>query len=316
MSDLSDLKVTLPELPDDLNELDDLIRIEESKHKDLKPDNEARIVWYGDRKEVTDYALVYIHGFTASQAEGYPTHIEFGKRYGCNVFLSRLYGHGLDDDALSDLTPKKLVESAAYALAIGNKIGKKVILMGTSTGASLSLYLTSIFTDIKGLIIYSPLIEFYDKRVLLLGNPAVNYMMTNILKLKYIYAHINTSDEEKQYWYSHYRIEGVKALKQFVQSTMTPETFQKITLPVFMGYYYKDKQKHDHKVSVPAMLKMFSQLGTPSRFKRKINFQKSGAHVIASSITSNDYYSVMEETFNFTEDILRMKPVLNALDQD
>lgn len=311
MSSPANLNVTLPELPDDLSLLDDQINQEEFAHKDLKPDNQARIVWYDGNKAITEYALVYIHGFTASQGEGYPTHIDFGKRYGCNVYLSRLFGHGLGDDALDKLTPQHLIDSATRALAVGKKIGKKVILMATSTGATLAIYLASIFKEVKAVIAYSPLIEFYDKWVNLLGNTGINYAVTHFFNMKYVYAHINTSDKENQYWYNHYRIEGLHALSRLVKLTMNSETFKKVTQPFFLGYYYLDEKNHDHKVSVPAMLKMFDQLSTPAKLKRKINFQQSNAHVIASSITSKDFYNVMEETFNFAEDILKLKAVVN-----
>ncbi|HKJ34207.1 MAG TPA: alpha/beta hydrolase [Balneolales bacterium] len=313
MSSINELSVTLPDLTDDLNELDKQIREREYAHEDLKPDNEARIVWFNDDKEVTEYSLVYIHGFTASQGEGYPTHVEFGKRYGCNVYLCRLFGHGLGDDALDDITPQRFIDSAVHALAVGKKIGKKVILMGTSTGASLAIFLASRFKKINGVITYSPLIDFYDRRVKLLGNSGVNFTLTKLLNIKYVYAHINTSDKEKQYWYNHYRIEGLKALKQLILLTMNFDTYRNITQPFFLGYYYLDQRNQDRRVSVPAMLKMYKDLGTNDELKRKINFQQSKAHVIASSITSKDYYNVMDETFNFAEDILKLQPVMTTV---
>ena len=39
----------------------------------LKPDNEARIVWADSSRQKTAYAIVYLHGFSASLGEGDPT---------------------------------------------------------------------------------------------------------------------------------------------------------------------------------------------------------------------------------------------------
>src|SRR5438132_11388032 len=56
----------LAAVPDNAQQLQEYIATKESQHK-LKPDNEARIVWFNDSlKTKTDYAVVYVHGFSAS----------------------------------------------------------------------------------------------------------------------------------------------------------------------------------------------------------------------------------------------------------
>ena len=41
--------------------------------KGIKPDNQARIIWAdSSKKEKTKIAFLYLHGFSASQAEGDP----------------------------------------------------------------------------------------------------------------------------------------------------------------------------------------------------------------------------------------------------
>ncbi len=64
----------------------------------LKPDNEAPgcIRANDSLKGKTEYALVYLHGFTASQGEGNPVHRDLAKKFGCNLYLSRLAEHGID----------------------------------------------------------------------------------------------------------------------------------------------------------------------------------------------------------------------------
>ena len=70
----------LPAIPSDAAALEKYIATNESKHK-LKPDNEARILWFNDStKEKTNFAVVYLHGFSASQEEGDPVHQEFAKK--------------------------------------------------------------------------------------------------------------------------------------------------------------------------------------------------------------------------------------------
>ncbi len=86
----------LPDVPAKATDLEQYIKKEEAKHK-LKPDNEARIIWYNDStKQKTEYAIVYLHGFSASQEEGDPVHYEFAQKFGCNLYLSRLDAHGIE----------------------------------------------------------------------------------------------------------------------------------------------------------------------------------------------------------------------------
>ncbi len=87
---------------------------------------------------------------------------------------------------------------------------------------------------------------------------------------------------------------------------MKPDVFAKIKCLVFLGYYYKNETEQDNTVSVPAMLKMYDELGTPSALKEKKAFPEAGAHVIASYIRSKDWQSVEKETDNFLSEIVKL----------
>ncbi len=141
-------------------------------HK-LKPDNEARIEWLNDSlKEKTEYAVVYLHGFSASREEGDPVHSDFAKKFGCNLYLPRLEDHGIDTtEPLAFLTADRLWNSAKESYAIGKQLGRKIILMSTSTGGTLALKLASEYPDIAGLILLSPNIAINDGFAWLLNNP-------------------------------------------------------------------------------------------------------------------------------------------------
>ena len=73
---------------------------------------------------------------------------------------------------------------------------------------------------------------------------------------------------------------------------MRPEIFKRITAPVFMGYYYKNQEEQDKVVSIPAMLKMFDQLGTSDCKKQKMAFPDAGDHVITSRFSSPNHHQV------------------------
>ncbi len=296
------------EITSDLRKLERQIIQSEKSIPNLKEDNEARIIWANPkRKEKTEYSVVYLHGFSASCGEGYPVNLDFAKRYGCNMYLSRLHGHGFDtSDALVDLTPENYLESAKHAVNIGRQLGEKVILMSTSTGGTLSLAIAAENPWIDALILYSPNIDVVDKSTNIFLKPW-GLQIAKIFKGKY--NEYNDPPEVQKYWQSKYRLEAVQAMKGLVDATMTEETFKKINQPLFLGYYYKNDQKKDPTVSVERMLEMFDLVSTPESKKWKVAFPNAGCHPIASGIYNKDVKSVEEKTYKFAEKVLKMKPV-------
>ena len=156
-----------------MEELEAFVDNKEKSVSGLKPDNEARIIWYDSIPRRTKYSVVYLHGFSASQMEGNPVHLDFAKRYGCNLYLSRLANHGIEgEEALTDLTPNKYIQSAKEAIAIGQLLGEDVIVISCSTGGTLSLYLAGSNPEmIDAMLLFSPNIEIRDQSSKILTKP-------------------------------------------------------------------------------------------------------------------------------------------------
>jgi len=297
----------LPSVPE-AAQLNAFISAKESQHK-IKPENEARIVWCNDSSnQKTEYSIVYLHGFSASREEGAPVHTEIARQFGCNLYLSRLAEHGLDTiEPLRRLTADKYWESAKEALAIGKQLGHKVILMGTSTGGTNALQLAANYpNDVHALILLSPNIAINDPNAWLLNNPWGLQIATLVQGSRY-----NDSKDQrdiyKKYWYSHYRLEGVVALEEMLESSMNKETFSKINQPTLMLYYYKDEIHQDSTVKVSAMREMFSQLGTAPSQKREKAMPNTGDHVIGSPIRSKDVEGVRREIELFLKEVIGLK---------
>lgn len=110
--DRPEYNLALPDVPDQAEMLEKYIADREAEHR-LKPRNEAQIIWNDSTKQKTDYAVVYLHGFSASQMEGDPTHRRFAREFGCNLYLARLADHGVDTtEALLLYTPDRSWASA------------------------------------------------------------------------------------------------------------------------------------------------------------------------------------------------------------
>ena len=294
----------LPNMNNNLLELENTINSKEAMVDGIKEDNQARIIWYdSSTRKKTPYSMVYIHGFSASQGEGDPVHRNLAKKFGCNLYLSRLTEHGVDGDSIfKELTPEAMLASAKEAVAVGQQIGDSVIIVGTSTGGALGIYITAENPDIKAMVCYSPIIDFYDQNTFIINKPWGRDIMRLIVGSDFMVY--EEPPEVMKYWTTKYMINGVIVLKSFVSETMTEETFKKVTCPFFLGYYYKNDSLQDNVVSIPAMLEMYDQLGTPEKHKVSIPFPESGDHVIASYLTSKDYQSVEDETTRFLENIV------------
>src|ERR1044072_4323051 len=74
----------MPSVPSDPDGLEKYVARQEAKHS-VRPGCEAHIAWYDTTRSKTEYAVVYIHGFSATQMEGNPTHQRFAKEFGCNL---------------------------------------------------------------------------------------------------------------------------------------------------------------------------------------------------------------------------------------
>lgn len=301
--------LTLPAVPSDSRTLEQYVHDREARHR-LKPDNEARIIWADSLRQPTPYAVVYLHGFSASQEEGDPIHLDFARRYGCNLYLSRLDGHGIDTtEPLLTMTADGLWEDAKEALQIGKALGRKVILIGTSTGGTLALKLAATYPqDVYAVINMSPNIAINDDLAFLANDPW-GLQLARLVKGGKYKESSDTNAVRAQYWNNKYRLEAVVQLQNLLETSMTPATFQKIKQPVLNLYYYKDELHQDPTVRVSAILEMEQELGTPGHLKVAVPIPGAGAHVMGSRLTGHDLPAVARAINQFADSVLSMKPV-------
>ena len=287
--------------------LDNWIAQKEHTHPSLKPNNEARITWLNDAIQKTPFSVVFLHGYSASRMEGSPLTKEFAERYGCNLYEARLAKHGLDTaDAMMDITPENYLQSAKEAIAIGKLIGDSVIVISSSTGSTLGLYLASADPLVHSVFCYSPNIDLVDQTSKLITGPWGLHLLRMVFGGDF--REYEASKEFKKYWVNRYRIEALITMRSLLDNTMTAQTFSRIHQPVFVGCYYRDEEHQDPIVSVPAMRKMMEELGTRHHQKRMVEFANVNAHVITSPFRCQDMESVRLATFAFAEGVLGLDP--------
>ena len=120
----------LAKLPQQIAHAEELVR------PAIRRDCEKRIDW-ADGPVQTDLAIVYIHGFSASPRELSPVVERVAAELSANAFFTRLTGHGQDGAAMATATLEAWQADVEEALRIGRRIGRRVVLMGCSTGCTL-----------------------------------------------------------------------------------------------------------------------------------------------------------------------------------
>jgi len=162
-----------PVLPDDLDSYVAEHERSAGAEYPLIRGTEKRISWQVTNQK-TEYAVVYLPGFSATRQEIAPTAELVADALGANLFETRLRGHGRIAGAMFDVQAEDWLEDAAEALAIGAQIGDKIVLIGTSTGATLALAMAGHpgMQYVETLVLISPNFAPHDPASQWLTRPA------------------------------------------------------------------------------------------------------------------------------------------------
>lgn len=297
-----DGKMTFTQIP--LLELDRIVKAKDANTPNLKNKCAAEIIWKNDSIQQTEYAVVFLHGFSACAFEGNPIVNDFAKEFGYNLYLHRFPEHGLNDtESFKTIKPKDWIESGKEAINIGRNLGKKVIVMSSSTGGTVSTFLAAENPDaIAAQFLYSPNFEIANPAVSLLNNPWGFQILKNIEGGEYHYIK-DMSEESMPFWTTTYRIEGLIALQDLIEQTMTEATFKKVRIPTFVGYYYKNETEKDEIISIDKIKMAFDLFQTPKDKKRIVSFSEVGGHVITNQFQKGGLDDVRQATFDFWKKI-------------
>jgi alpha-beta hydrolase superfamily lysophospholipase len=140
----------------------------------LRPESGKQIVWTAAPGTKTPLAVVYIHGFSADREEIRPVPDDVATALGANLFFTRLAGHGRDGAAMAEPTAGDWLEDVAEAMAIGRRLGDRVVLIGTSTGGTLAALAAAdptLSQGLAGVVLVSPNFKVRNAAAFLLDLP-------------------------------------------------------------------------------------------------------------------------------------------------
>ncbi|MBB5864216.1 alpha/beta fold hydrolase [Xanthomonas sp. 3058] len=240
---------------------------------DLKPGNAARCHWHYATQTATPLVLLYLHGFTAGPGEAGALPEQMADALAANLYVHRWPGHGFNaPEAMQGLTPAALQASALEALAQAQRLGERVVIVGSSMGAALGLWLTAHRPDaIAAVIAWSPAIQATDP-ALLDQVCAAQLPLTDPRP---------RTPAELAFWSQAVHPDGFRALRSLFAANAADPPWPRVHCPVFMGYYRAANGDEDPSASVPAMLEMFAALGTAPARKSAVAFD-TGAHAVGS----------------------------------
>lgn len=251
-----------------------------------------RLVLNNNKKD--GIAILYIHGFGAGRAEGEYTIDQLAEQLHANVYYLRLPGHGTTAEAHAAATFDQYLQTAEEALLHMSLLGKKTVVIGTSTGALVATYLASRYSDrLHAVILASPLWDFANKATRLLNFPGGLALAQMVMGAD---RDANwKSDPEKRkhpdyekYWLVKQKFAALVSLNDLRRYIVKPETFAAIKVPVLVLIYYKDEKHQDETIDVAKVREIMPQLGSAAGGKNRLVEVADGNHILLSEFVRTD----------------------------
>ncbi|MBN2739187.1 MAG: hypothetical protein JXR70_19570 [Spirochaetales bacterium] len=267
------LKITIEpvDLPKDLEAY---LKERETLVSHLRPDCEKRILWANRKNSQTEFSIIYLHSFTGSPRELHPLIEDLGKKLKANIFYQRLDGHGQGKDDLETVTLQQWTNNTWEAWEIGRRIGRKIILVSTSTGSALATWLCGQVENIHSAIMLSP--NFMPKNHLIkwLILPGTLKLLEKI-KGHYARHKIVTKAIEQYFTIIYPR----KAWLPMFRACLLANTIhhEKIATPLMLLY-----TEHDTLISTASIKSIYSRWGSAQ--KKLVNLCETKKHLFAGNL--------------------------------
>ena len=212
----------------------------EKAYPDIVPGTEKRVIWAGEKGKKTPLSVIYIHGFSATSEEIRPVPDQVAKTLGANLFYTRLAGHGRGGDPMATASAGDWLEDTAEALAIGRQLGDRVLVIATSTGATLAAYAAvdpAMAADIAGIVMVSPNFGVKPAAAKILDLPAARYWGPVVAGATRSFNPVNAG--HAKYWTAQYPTAALFPMAALVRDARTLDLSAAKT-PLMVIYSAKD----------------------------------------------------------------------------
>lgn len=177
----------------------------EAAYPDITPGVEKRVIWAGAPGVQTEWAVLYVHGFSATSEEIRPVPDRLAAALGANLIYTRLQGHGRGPDAMATGTVRGWVTDLDEGVQAARIAGRKVLILSTSTGGTLvaaTAQNAQMMRDVAGVIFVSPNFGLNNPLARLLGWPAARYWLPPLAGARRSFEPRN--EAHGRYWTTEY----------------------------------------------------------------------------------------------------------------
>ena len=211
----------------------------EGRHPDVTPGAEKSIAWAGAVGQRTPTALVYLHGFSATRQELSPVIEDVGREVGANVFFTRYTGHGQPGARLASASATDWLADTVEAIAIGKRLGERVVVIGTSTGATLALDREARAHDpaVIGVVALSPNFGPKNSAAELVLWPWLAVVLPRVLGDR---EWEPKNELQRRYWTTKYPTDAIGPMMAAVQDARTAP-LEQFAVPVLVAWSAQDE---------------------------------------------------------------------------
>lgn len=281
----------IPEIEGDLTSWLEASESRVNANQALIPNTTKRIRWYREqRNSKSRFSVVYLHGFSATRQEIAPVGAMIADALGANLFETRLTGHGQEQYPLKGVRAEDWIKDAAEALSIGALIGEQVIVMGTSTGATLALAMAGhpSFEAVNSVVLLSPNFAVRDTKAEFLTWPGGPQLASVVAGQTRSWTPQN--ELQARYWSTTYPMAAViemMRLVKFVRGRLPLELEQSV-LTIY--------SPADTVVDVGWIIDGFDQLDSPRKELVEIaGSADQSNHVLAGDIMAPENNAALTE---------------------
>ncbi len=211
----------------------------EAVFTDIRPGAAKQVIWAGVEGAKTPFSVVYLHGFSASAQEIRPVPDLLARELGANLIYTRYAGHGRSDpDAMGGASATDWIIDTAEALDVARQTGDRVIILATSTGATLAaLAMTQpdLAQGVAGVAMVSPNFAVNSPAAPLLTFPAARLWVPLIVGPRRGFDPLGP--EQAAHWTTDYPTTALLPMARAVQAAGRAD-LGRVTLPLLV--YFSD----------------------------------------------------------------------------
>ncbi len=213
----------------------------ESRFDNITPGTEKRVIWAGQQETRTPVSVLYLHGFSASSEEIRPVPDRIAAALGANLVYTRLRGHARSGDAMAEASVSDWMQDMVEGLAAARAVGDKVIVLATSTGATLASVAaldTEMSRDVAAMVMVSPNFGLHDPASFVLTLPAARWWVPIVAGATRSFS--PRSPAHAHFWTTSYPTVALIPMAALVKSVAAMD-FSRASLPVL--FYFSDNDR-------------------------------------------------------------------------